>query len=89
MLACKLRMTVGYYDRIERGQALPSVSVFARLVDALELDATELLATLPTSEPDAGDESPEVHRLLARLRTAKPATRRVIGWVLAELERRR
>ncbi len=88
VLADKVGVTVVYCGRLERGDALPSMSVFVRLIDTLELSADELLATIPDSAPNANNVSPEVQHLLARLRKASPATRRLVNQALIVGERR-
>ncbi len=87
VLADKISVTVVYCGRLERGDALPSMPVFVRLLDTLELSADELLATVPDSRPSTDNDSPKVRRLLARLRKMSPAARRIVNHALIVAER--
>jgi transcriptional regulator with XRE-family HTH domain len=97
----KIGVSAEFYARIERGNALPSVPTFARISAALGVSADTLLglraaevaerassddqpAWAATSPPS---DSPEIRRLLRRLRKATPATLRLVTMLVKELER--
>jgi transcriptional regulator with XRE-family HTH domain len=91
-VAEQLNVSVEFYSRIERGIAHPSTDTFVRMVSVLQVRADTLLG-IDTRRPPAGvalpaaDDPPEVRRLLAALRTARPSTRRVVSTLLNELDR--
>lgn len=84
-----------YFARIDRGHAMPSVPVLQRIAIQLNVSVDALLQTrfesrfhLREQPADEGErDSPEVRRLLRRLRRAKPSTRHLVGWILAEIEK--
>ena len=96
----RIGVSAEFYARIERGNALPSVPTFARIAAALGVSADTLLGfRVGATEYDAGDavvpswgkaapptESPEIRRLLRRLRKASPATLRLVTLLVKELE---
>ncbi|HWN66494.1 MAG TPA: helix-turn-helix transcriptional regulator [Haliangium sp.] len=80
-VAARLGVTTEFYARIERGQALPSVTTLARLVGALDLELDAIIeraagGELPGVEPPR-DPLP-VRRVLRRLRRARPSTHRLV-----------
>ncbi len=93
----RIAVSVEFYARIERGKSLPSIATFARIVAALGVSADAMLgAGVPRSLagdgqaatwlPKPPDDSPELRRLIRRLRQARPSAVRVVGMVLKELE---
>ena len=92
-------MSAEFYARIERGNALPSVPTFSRIAAALGVSADTLLGFPGGQEerperavPSWGvasppSESPEIRRLLRRLRKASPATLRLVTLLVKELEK--
>jgi transcriptional regulator with XRE-family HTH domain len=93
-VAEQLGVSVEFYSRIERGRALPSTETFERMVSVLDVSADTLFG-LPTVRPaapatyalPAGDDPPEVRRLVAALPGARASTLRVISALLSEFER--
>lgn len=93
----RVGVSAEFYARIERGNALPSVPTFARISSALGVSADTLLGL--RRSPDASDpeptwasasppsDSPEIRRLMRRLRKATPATLRLVTMLIKELER--
>ena len=85
-----------FYARMERGRTLPSVPTLVRLAEALGVSADELLGrpaerragapAVATPARGVEDESPEVRRLVRRLRRARPKALRLVGLLLGELE---
>lgn len=95
----RIGVSAEFYARIERGNALPSVPTFARIAAALGVSADTLLglrksehshdASLSApnwSKAAPPSESPEIRRLLRRLRKASPATLRLVTLLVKELE---
>ena len=90
----RIDVSVEFYARIERGTSLPSILTFARVVAALGVSADALLgrpmsfvsANAVWAAPTPAD-SPEIRRLLRRLRKAEPSALRVVNMLLKELER--
>ena len=91
-----------FYARIERGQAMPSITTFAKMVNVLQMSADELLGLTEPAAEGAGArlrrrrpavartveiERPEVRRIVRRLRTAPSSRVRVVQMVVKELER--
>ena len=93
----RINVSVEFYARIERGTSLPSIPTFARIVSALGVSADALLGrqsftpqSVPLGSqwtPPAPTESPEMRRLLRRLRKARPATLRLVSLLIKEFER--
>lgn len=95
----KVGVSVEYFARIERGNALPSVSALRKLATAMEVSADDLIGTgeslaggtrsrsLPSQEAGASPPmSPAVTRLVRRLRHAPPGTIRFVSLLVKELE---
>jgi transcriptional regulator with XRE-family HTH domain len=94
----RIGVSAEFYARIERGNALPSVPTFARIAAALGVSADTLLGFRPIEQGEAQppvpswgkasspSESPEIRRLLRRLRKASPATLRLVTLLVKELE---
>ncbi|WP_428268673.1 helix-turn-helix domain-containing protein [Haliangium sp.] len=90
----RIRVSVEFYARIERGTSLPSIGTFARIASALGISADAMLSA--ATQPGAGagtawappppTDGPEVRRLVRRLRKARPATLRLVGMLVKELE---
>ncbi len=96
----RIGVSAEFYARIERGNALPSVPTFARIAAALGVSADVLLGLRRSGDSDRGgdaqpawaaasppSDSPEIRRLLRRLRKATPATLRLVTMLVKELER--
>lgn len=96
----RIGVSAEFYARIERGNALPSVPTFARITAALGVSADTLLGFRKSEQGEAQpqtqvpawgkasppSESPEIRRLLRRLRKASPATLRLVTLLVKELE---
>jgi transcriptional regulator with XRE-family HTH domain len=89
----RIDVSVEFYARIERGTSLPSILTFARIVSALGVSADALLGRHPAFvqagpawTPQQADESPEIRRLVRRLRKANPSALRLVSLLLRELE---
>ena len=92
----RINVSVEFYARIERGTSLPSIVTFARIVSALGVSADVLLGRQAVIAPAAPalswapappSDSPEVRRLLRRLRKARGSTLRLVSLLVKELER--
>lgn len=92
----RIGVSAEFYARIERGNALPSVQTFARISAALGVSADTLLGLHTRDRSDAQpmwasasppSDSPEIRRLVRRLRKATPATLRLVTMLVKELER--
>jgi transcriptional regulator with XRE-family HTH domain len=93
----RINVSVEFYARIERGNSLPSIGTFARMVSALGVSADVLLGNRPALvQPAAGSsvawsatppsDGPEMRRLMRRLRKARPATLRLVNMLVKEIE---
>ncbi|WP_428268672.1 helix-turn-helix domain-containing protein [Haliangium sp.] len=94
----RIGITVEYYARIERRQALPSLQVFAQIAAVLNVSSDILLGFDPTSPDPARaappwfelpepDESKELQRLIRRLRRLPPEVVTAVDAVAKQLER--
>ena len=93
----RINVSVEFYARIERGNSLPSVTTFARMVTALQVSADTLLGRQPAGTPaplgaaqwaaEPPKESPEIRRLIRRLRKARTGTIRIANLLTKEMER--
>lgn len=95
--ADRIKVSVEFYARIERGNSLPSILTFARIVSALGVSADLLLGRQPvithhvvestawSAEPPT--DSPDIRRLMRRLRKARSSTVRLVNLMVKELER--
>ncbi|MCG8418158.1 MAG: helix-turn-helix domain-containing protein [Proteobacteria bacterium] len=92
----RINVSVEFYARIERGTSLPSIATFARIVSALGVSADTLLGREPAPAPAVPasswmipppSDSPEIRRLLRRLRKARASTLRLVSMLTKELER--
>jgi transcriptional regulator with XRE-family HTH domain len=89
-------ISLEFYARIERGGTLPSVPTLARMAEALQTSADALLGAKVRDEGVAPwrapaqppSDSPEVRRLLRRVRRADPKTLKLLNSFLSALERR-
>jgi transcriptional regulator with XRE-family HTH domain len=93
----RINVSVEFYARIERGNSLPSIGTFARMVSALGVSADVLLGNRPVLvQPAPGSsltwsvtppsDGPEMRRLMRRLRKARPATLRLVNMLVKEIE---
>lgn len=91
----RIRVSVEFYARIERGTSLPSILTFARIVTALGVSADALLGRGPVpAHPSVGNawmpatpsDNAEIRRILRRLRKAQPSALRLVGLLLKELQ---
>ena len=93
----RINVSVEFYARIERGNSLPSILTFARIVSALGVSADALLGRGPIiAQGVAGagswmasppSDSAEIRRIVRRLRKANPSTLRLVNLLAKELER--
>ena len=93
----RISVSVEFYARIERGNSLPSILTFARIVSALGVSADALLGRGPImAQPVAipgtwtaapPNDGPEIRRIVRRLRKASPSTLRLVNMLVKELER--
>lgn len=95
----RIGVSAEFYARIERGNALPSVPTFARISAALGVSADILLGLHKNEEYELNSDgqrgwaaapptdSPEIRRLVRRLRKASPTTLRIVTMLVKELER--
>lgn len=91
----RIRVSVEFYARIERGNALPSVQTFARMTSALGISADALLGRPAPASP--GDDTwlaaqppndpPEIRRVLRLLRKSSHSTLRLVTLLVKELEK--
>lgn len=92
----RIGVSVEFYARIERGNSLPSVPTLARIAAVLGVSADALLgrkefvpgATPAWLQAAPPDDTPELRRVLRLLRRSEQGTRRLVGLVLKELDRR-
>jgi transcriptional regulator with XRE-family HTH domain len=93
-IAAKLGMEDEVYARYERARMWPSLDRLCRLCDILGCTSDSLLGTdqppprparPPALAPD--DDSPDVRRLLRRLRKARPRTVRLARQMIDELDK--
>lgn len=81
-----------FYARIERGGTLPSVPTLFNMASAMNVSADSLLGLRSGTPrrvfPRAISESPDVRRLLRRLRRAKPRSLRLLNLIVTALEER-
>lgn len=93
----RIGVSAEFYARIERGHALPSVQTLTRMCNALGVSADDLIGCPEPGPSDAKakrwsgtlpNETPEVRRLLRRLRNSTPATLRLVTLLVKELEKR-
>lgn len=92
----RIGVSVEFYARIERGNSLPSILTFARIVSSLGVSADALLGRGPIAVhagphgtswmAPAPNDSPEIRRIVRRLRKANPSTLRLINLLAKELE---
>ena len=89
----RIGISLEFYARIERGQTMPSTPTLVAMGQALEVSLDILTGRVRGREParprPAVEESPELRRLLRRLRQAKPKTVRLLNLIAAALERSR
>ena len=93
----RIGVSAEFYARIERGNSLPSILTFARIVSSLGVSADVLLGRGPFIAPagaGAGSwttsppsDNAEIRRIIRRLRKASPSTLRLVNLLAKELER--
>ncbi len=98
-IAERIGVSIEFYARIERGGTMPSVPTLARMIEALESSADAILgrgarASVVRERPSDSwtkqkVESPELRRLLRRLRNADTATLQLLNRLMTALERRK
>lgn len=88
-VAGELGVTTEFYARIERGQALPSVTRLARLVDTLDLALDAIIERAAGREwhgPTPPSDPLPLRRVLRRLRRATPSARALVTELLDALD---
>lgn len=92
--ADRVGVSYEFYARIERGKSLPSIGTFVRISSALGVSADAMLGTRlpwesaainPSWTPEPPDDSPELRRLIRRLRKAPSSTLRLMTMVAKKL----
>lgn len=90
-VAERLGLSSEVYGRLERGLMRPSVETFRNLARVLELSADELLGLRErvgiVRRMPAGEERPEVRRLLRRVRTLAPTNLRLLAKLAGVIQR--
>ena len=94
--ADRIQVSVEFYARIERGTSLPSIGTFARISSALGVSADAMLGSHPALAgvggtaagwvPAPPTDSPELRRLMRRLRKARPSVLRLVTMLIKELD---
>ncbi len=95
--ADRIQVSVEFYARIERGTSLPSIGTFARISSALGVSADAMLGNHPALAAVGGNvaaqwmpapptDSPEVRRVMRRLRKSRPAVLRLVNMLIKELD---
>jgi transcriptional regulator with XRE-family HTH domain len=87
----RIGISLEFYARIERGQTMPSTPTLVAMGHALDVSLDILTGRVRGRERAARprptlEESPEMRRLLRRLRRAKPRTVRLLNLIAAALE---
>jgi transcriptional regulator with XRE-family HTH domain len=88
-VANRLGITTGFYARVERGHALPSITTLARLVDTLDLDLDAIIERAAAGElpsPAVPSDPLPVRRVLRRLRRASRSARALVSELLDALD---
>jgi len=93
-VAERIGVSAEFYGRIERGATMPSVPTLAKIAETLNASADELLGRARHSDrterrqniAGSSSESPEIRRLLRRLRTASASTVRLLTRVAAAIQ---
>ena len=88
-VAERVGISTEFYGRLERGVTLPSVPTLVELARTLGIGTDVLLGLSKGARPTPAPEptSKDQRALARRLRRASPSAVRLIGLVLAELER--
>jgi transcriptional regulator with XRE-family HTH domain len=94
----RIGISTEFYARIERGGAMPSVPTLAKMAEELEIAVDTLLGRGPGPQPhpsktlgarlahkNSKQDSPELRRLLRRLRVAPQKTLRLVGLLVAAI----
>jgi transcriptional regulator with XRE-family HTH domain len=88
-VADELGVTTERYARIERGQALPSVTSLARLADAFDLVLDVIIgraAGLASARAESSRDALLMRRVLGRVRRATPCARALVIELLDTLD---
>jgi transcriptional regulator with XRE-family HTH domain len=78
-----------FYARIERGKTMPSVPTLVKLATALEVSVDSLVGSRSAAQPRVTSreaETPDVRRLVRRVRQAKPRSVRLLNLVAIALD---
>ena len=89
----RIGISLEFYARMERAGTLPSVPTLVRIADSLNISPDVIIARspkasrpLPKPNPVQPAEPRELRHLLRRLRTAKPATLRLLNRIVVAIE---
>ena len=95
IVAERIDVATEVYGRLERGLMLPSVETLCRLCRVLRVSSDVLLGLvqgssgpepgLPDRPPATCEESPDVRRLVRRVKRLDPRRLRLLGLLAAEL----
>ncbi|MCP4501667.1 MAG: helix-turn-helix transcriptional regulator [Deltaproteobacteria bacterium] len=84
-VAEQLELSTEFYARIERGKALPSVRTMRCMAEVLKVSSDALLGLeVLRTEVVLDEDSPELRRVIRRLRAAPQKTQKAIGVILKE-----
>jgi len=95
-VADRVGVSTQFYGRIERGNALPSVTTLRRMLEVLDLRADALLGVSMSEAASSDDDAtqaqheadnPHLRRLMRYLRRASPVTLQVVKVLLDEIEK--
>jgi transcriptional regulator with XRE-family HTH domain len=95
-VADRVGVSTQFYGRIERGNALPSVTTLRRMLEVLDLRADALLGVSMSEATSSDDDAtqaqheadnPHLRRLMRYLRRASPVTLQVVKVLLDEIEK--
>lgn len=95
-VADRVGVSTQFYGRIERGNALPSVTTLRRMLEVLDMSADVLLGVNLSEAASSDDaitqaqheaDNPQLRRLMRYLRRASPVTLQVVKVLLDEIEK--
>ncbi len=95
-VADRVGVSTQFYGRIERGNALPSVTTLRRMLEVLDMSADVLLGVSLSEAASSDDaitqaqyeaDNPPLRRLMRYLRRASPVTLQVVAVLLDEIEK--
>ena len=95
-VADRVGVSTQFYGRIERGNALPSVTTLRRMLEVLDMRADSLLGVSMSEAAGSDDDAtqaqheadnPPLRRLMRYLRRASPVTLQVVKVLLDEIEK--